>query len=252
MDRNALKGVSSIVHLAGVGIAERRWNQEFKQEILDSRVETANVLYDAIADMPAADRPSTIVSAAGVGVYGAITTDIIMNESSPHGKDYLAYVSEQWENAIVKMKDLNLREVRLRLGVVLSDKGGALDDLVRPVRFFVGAPLASGQQWMPFVHIDDAVDVFVRAVEDNAMHGAYNVCAPEHANNDQITRSIAKTLGRPLILPKVPEFVLYLMVGEVASVLAEGSRVAPRRLQDELQYEFKYKNIDECMQNLLQ
>ena len=150
------------------------------------------------------------------------------------------------------MKDLNLREVRLRLGVVLSDKGGALDDLVRPVRFFVGAPLASGQQWMPFVHIDDAVDVFVRAVEDNAMHGAYNVCSPEHANNDQITRSIAKTLGRPLILPKVPEFVLYLMVGEVASVLAEGSRVAPRRLQDELQYEFKYKNIDECMQSLLQ
>jgi len=228
MDPEAIEGVRHIIHLAGAGVADKRWSDERKREIIDSRTQSARLLYDAC--MNAGVIPDTFVSASGINYYGTATTAHIYNEEDPAGTDFLAKVCVEWEAAADRFADLGTRVVKLRTGVVLSTDGGALPTMARPVNLGLGAAIGTGHQWMPWSHIDDAVRAYHHALVEASMRGSYNLCAPEHVTNTQFTRQLALSMHRLLLLPKVPATALRMTMGEMADMVLEGSRADGTKL----------------------
>jgi uncharacterized protein (TIGR01777 family) len=229
LDVAAVQGVDHIVHLAGAGIADERWTTARVQELIDSRALSAQLLMKAFRQQGIA--PKSFVSAAGINYYGAVTSDHIHSESDAPGTDTISRISVEWEAAVDQWASL-CRVVKLRTPVVLSADGGALTKLSAPVRWGLGAALGSGKQWMPWVHLDDLVRIYLQALADDTMNGAYNVNAPEHATNAQVMRTVAKVLGKPFFLPPVPGLLLRFALGDMASILLEGSRASNAKLSE--------------------
>lgn len=228
VDRRAFDRLDHIVHLSGAGIADKRWSDARKRELYDSRIKAANILRHAASDERANIR--TFVSASGIGYYGAVTGTHVFTESDPHGSDHIAGLSAAWEAAADAWTPM-CRVVKLRTATVLAGQGGALPRLAAPVRWGLGAPLGRGDQWVPWVHIDDLVRTYVRALTDERMQGAYNATAPEHVTNRTLMHTIAQVLHEPFFLPAVPAFALRLALGEMSIVLLEGSRVSGHKLE---------------------
>lgn len=226
IDPEAIREVDHVVHLAGAGIADKRWTSRRVQALIDSRARSIRVLLRAFQEVGSA--PRSIVSAAGVGYYGATTSDHILSESDPPGHDTIARISVEWEHAVDEWSAL-CRVVKLRTPVVLAKEGGALPRLAQPVRFGLGAAIGSGKQWMPWVHIDDLVAAYRQALVNDRMRGAYNVVAG-NATNTELMHTLAQVLKQPFLLPRVPGWVLRAALGEMASILLEGSRVNGSRL----------------------
>jgi uncharacterized protein len=246
IDDDALLGVDHIVHLAGAGIADKRWTDERVKALIDSRAKAARLLLQKAIELKVT--PKSFISAAGVGYYGVITSDHIFNELDPAGSDTIAQISREWEDAVREWEPI-CRTVRLRTPVVLSRRDGALDRLAAPVKLGLGAALGSGKQWMPWVHLDDLVAFYVRSIEDTSLSGAYNVVAG-NVTNDQMMRSIAKVLGRPFFLPNVPAFALKLALGKLSSILLEGSRISNKKVLNK-GYDFRYTDLEEALKDLL-
>lgn len=247
VDPAALAGVDHIIHLAGAGIADKRWTTARVQELIDSRSQSALVLLNAVQDAKTAVR--SFISAAGINYYGAVTEEHRYTETDPGGVDTIGSISVEWEAAVKQWSQV-CRVVRLRTPVVLSPKGGALAKLAMPVRFGLGAPLGSGKQWMPWIHLDDLVALYLKALEDQNMSGAYNACAPEDATNADMMRTVAKVLGRPFFLPPVPGFLLKLALGDLSSILLEGSRASNAKLLA-TGFQFKHPKLREALEDLL-
>ncbi|MBK9177338.1 MAG: TIGR01777 family protein [Flavobacteriales bacterium] len=228
IDTEAVQEVDHVVHLAGAGIADQRWTPPRVQELIDSRVESARLLLRAFQQ--AGNAPRSMVSASGVGYYGASTSDQLITENDPPGRDTIARISSEWERAVDEWGSL-CRVVKLRTPLVLAKDGGALPRLAQPARFGLGAAIGSGKQWMPWVHIDDLIAAYQRALNDDRMSDAYNVVAG-NATNAEFMRTLAQVLGRPFFLPRVPGWVLRTVLGEMASLLLEGSRVSGVRLEE--------------------
>lgn len=249
IEQGAVSWAEAIIHLAGANVADGRWTEKRKQEIIDSRVKGAQLLVKA---HKAELSPAKIfISAAALGWYGIITSEKIFNESDPPAEDFFGTVCLKWENAADLLEELGLRTVKLRLGVVLSDEGGALKKLAGPVKWFVGSPLGSGKQWMPWIHIDDACALFIKAIEDESMHGAYNAVASQHITNKEFVKSIGKVLHRPVFLPPVPKFVLDLALGEMAGIVTEGSRASNEKVK-KAGFVFKYDELENALKDLLE
>lgn len=226
IDPAALTGLTHIVHLSGAGIADKRWTRSRVQELIDSRAATAHLLRQVVRDHGAT--PHTMVSAAGINYHGAVTTDHIFTEDDPPGDDTIARISVAWENAVDEWRD-RCRVVKLRTPMVFA-RSGPLQRMVAPVRRGLGAPLGNGRQWMPWVHIDDLVAIYMKALFDPEMHGAYNVNTGNDVTNGEMMRTAARVLRRPFFLPKVPGFVLRTAFGDLAALLLEGSRASNKRL----------------------
>ncbi|MFN3874317.1 MAG: TIGR01777 family oxidoreductase [Flavobacteriales bacterium] len=222
LDRAALAGVDHIVHLAGAGIADQRWTNARVQELIASRAASARLLLRA--QQEAGAWPRCLVSAAGIGYYGAVTSERILSEDDPPGTDTLARISVEWERAADEWSAFT-RVAKLRTPVVLAREGGALPKLARPVRLGLGAALGSGRQCMPWIHIDDMVKAYQQALFDQRWSGAINIVGG-NATNAQVMREAARALRRPFFLPNVPASVLRLALGELACVLLEGSPVS--------------------------
>lgn len=246
IDDDALRGVDHIVHLAGAGIADKRWSDDRVKMLIDSRAKAARILLQKATAIGI--RPKSFISAAGVGYYGAITSDQVYNEEDPAGSDTLARISREWENAVREWESI-CRTVRVRTPVVLSRKDGALDRLAAPVKWGLGAALGSGNQWMPWVHLDDLVAFYVRSIEDSSISGVYNVVAG-NVTNKQMMRSIAKVLGRPFFLPNVPAFALKLALGELSTILLEGSRVSNKKILT-TGHQFRHTGLENALKDLL-
>jgi uncharacterized protein len=227
MDPEALAGVQHIVHLAGAGIADKRWTRARVQELIDSRALSALLLLRKARE--AGLVPKSFVSASGINYYGAVTSDHVFSELDGAGVDTIGRISLEWEAAVDQWSAL-CRVVKLRTPVVLASGGGALDKLALPVRLGLGAPLGSGTQWMPWIHLDDLVRAYRMAMEDDSLHGAYNVCAPQDVTNADLMRTLAQVLGRPFFLPPVPGSLVRMALGDLASILLEGSRASNERL----------------------
>lgn len=227
VDAAALSGVDHIIHLSGAGIADKRWTEARMRELHASRGGAARLLLKVATEN--GTRPTSFISASGIGYYGAITTDHIFTESDPAGTDAIARLTKDWEAAADEWTPI-CRVVKLRTPMVLARDGGALKRLSAPFRFGLGAALGSGEQWMPWVHIDDLVASYVRAVTDERMHGVYNVVAAEQPTNNDFMRAVAKALNRPFFLPNVPAFALRLALGEMSGILLEGSRASNAKL----------------------
>ncbi|MBA4055456.1 MAG: TIGR01777 family protein, partial [Marivirga sp.] len=235
-------------HLAGAGIADKPWTEERKREILESRTNSTRLLFD---ELKKGDHTVNVfISSSAIGYYGFGDKQEIFTEESNPGNDFLATVTRHWEKEVDAISALGIRVIKVRTGIVLSEKGGALMEIVKPVKFFAGAPLGSGEQYMSWIHLDDLCGLFIKAVEDPAMSGAYNGVAPNPVTNRDLTVTIARTLHKPLILPAIPAFVLKLLLGEMADLVLRGSKVSPQKIL-RAGYRFKFENLNEALADLL-
>lgn len=216
--------VDVVFHLAGEPVAEGRWTDDKKDRVLRSRQDGTRHLVETIADLTA--RPPLLVSASAVGFYGD-RGDETLDEASSPGGDFLAIVCEAWEREAERAEALGVRVVRVRIGVVLGEGGGALDRMLTPFKLGLGGRLGSGAQWMPWVHVEDVVGLLLHAVATPSLRGPVNAVSPQPARNADFTRALGKALHRPAIFP-VPAAALRLAFGELAGVLLASQRVLPR------------------------
>ncbi len=239
-----LASADAIVHLAGEPVAQR-WNDAAKKRIRDSRVEGTRHLVNAISAQ--SHRPRVLVCASAVGYYGSRGDQILTETSSP-GTDYLARVVVEWEEAAQLAESLDMRVVRLRFGMVLGH-GGALAKLLPPFRLGVGGRLGSGHQWMAWIHLEDAVNLILFALNYPAIRGAVNAVAPHPVTNEEFTGRLALELHRPAILP-VPVFGLKLAFGEMSDMVLASQRVLPT-VAKSAGFRFQYPDLHAALANLL-
>lgn len=248
IEEGAIETADCIIHLAGAGIADKRWTKKRKQEIIDSRVKSAELIFERVKALD--KKPQVFISASGVGYYGAVTSKIVFTEDYPPASDFLGETCRLWEEAADHFINLGIRTVKLRTAVVLARNEGALKKLAAPIRWNVGAPLGRGDQYVPWIHIDDLCNAYIMAMEEVSFMGAYNAASPYPATNDRLTRKIAQILKKPLVLPNVPAPVLRLLLGEMAVMLLEGSRVSVEKLKSR-GFRFEHPNLHESLLHLL-
>ncbi|MFM8740424.1 MAG: TIGR01777 family oxidoreductase [Cytophagales bacterium] len=247
IDINALQSTEAIIHLAGAGVADKRWTPARKKEILDSRLQSTRLLYQALKDNP--HQVKVVVAASAIGYYGFGMSECEFSEKDSPGTDFLADVTKQWEAAVDEIEGLGIRVVKIRIGIVLSNHGGALAEMARPVRFCIGAPLGTGRQQVSWIHIDDLCEIFVKATSDTQMKGAYNAVAPNPISNRELTKAIASALKKPLWLPAVPSFILKFLVGEMADMVINGNTVSAAKILS-TGFRFKFPHIEEALNDL--
>ena len=243
----ALEGADAVVHLAGHGLFDGRWNDARKALIRTSRVDATRALVAGLGLL--AKKPAVLVSASAVGYYGPTDPDRTLDESGPAGSDFLAEVCQGWESEAAKATALGLRVVTTRLGIVLAREGGAVREMLLPFQLGVGGPIASGRQQMSWIHRDDLVALLIAAVEDARWSGVVNATAPEPVSSKEFAKAMGRALHRPAFLP-TPGFALALLKGPVAGILTTGQRVLPRAAQ-RLGFSWRYPTIDSALQNLV-
>lgn len=240
-DDKSLEGVDTIVHLAGAGIAEQRWTKARKEEIVNSRVKSTSFLADRLGSHP--HTVKTVVVASAIGYYGFGGADHAFVETDGPGSDFLASVVVQWEKEMEKLQLPGIRLVIIRIGIVLSPRGGALKEMMTPVKWGVGAPLGNGKQVMSWIHIDDLCELFSWAIGNKGLHGTFNAVAPNPISNREFTRALGRHLHRPVWLPAIPGFVLRLMLGEMADLVRYGSRVSSEAaVKNGFRFRYEYLN----------
>jgi uncharacterized protein (TIGR01777 family) len=242
IDESVFDGIDFIVHLAGAGIADERWSDERKKVIIDSRVESANLLFEKVKTKKISLKG--FISASGSGYYGAVTTDQIFEENDKPGNDFLGEVCVKWEAAAHQFKQLDIPVSILRTGIVLSETGGALEKMKTPII----APLGSGKQYMPWIHIDDLCAMYVKLI-DNNLAGTYNAVAPEHHTSNSFSKILAVSISRPFIGINVPSFMLKLMFGDMANILLEGSRVSSKKIEKQ-NFTFRFPILSNALKHL--
>jgi uncharacterized protein (TIGR01777 family) len=243
--REALDGRDAVVHLAGENVAQR-WSDDARRRIRESReLGTRNL----VAGLASADpRPRTLVSSSAVGYYGP-HGDEPVDEDTPPGDDFLAQLCVAWEREAQRAEELGLRVVRVRTGVVLDRDGGALAKMLPPFRLGLGGPVAGGRQYMPWIHVDDVVGIYLAALDGPGWTGPVNATAPEPVTNKAFSEALGRALHRPAAAP-VPRLAIKALYGDMAAIVTEGQRALPRRTQA-LGYEFRRPDLDEALRAAL-
>lgn len=244
LEKGTLDGIDCIVHLAGAGVADEKWSRERKKVILESRTQTSRLLYERLKQ--GNHQVKTLVAASAIGIYGNDQGHSRLTENSPAGHDFLAHVTDAWELSTRKVAALGIRVVQLRIGVVLSHKGGALAKLLAPP---IAAGLGKGSQYMSWVHIDDVVGIALKAIEDETMSGPYNVVAPSPVTNKALTRAAAKAFGKIFMPVNVPTKIIRVMLGEMAGIVLTGSRVSAEKLL-KAGYQFEFPKLEAALEDL--
>ncbi len=242
----AIAGADAVVHLLGEPVAQR-WTAAAKQRIRDSRVLATRNLVATLGGLAGDQQPDVLVSQSATGFYGPRDSATV-DEASPASHDFLATVVEEWEREAAAA-ETSLRVARTRTGVVLSPTGGALAQMLPFFRAGVGGPVAGGEQYVPWVHLDDVVAAILFCVDDSALAGAVNIVAPEPVTNRELSRALGRVLHRPAILP-VPGFALHLLYGEMATIVTTGQRVTPKVLLDS-GFQFAHPEIGEALTDVL-
>lgn len=243
IEEKALEGIDYIVHLAGAGIADKKWTLKRKQEIIDSRVKSAEFLLQKVKTLNIPIK--AFISASGIGYYGAVTTEKIFAEKDPPYSDYISEVCQLWEKAAFKFETENIRTIAFRTGVVLSGKGGALSKMKTPVI----TPVGSGKQYLPWIHIDDLCDMYLFAIENSHISGVFNAVAPEHHQSKSFSKSLAKSLKRPFIPLPAPGFLMQLIFGELSVILLKGSRISSEKIESK-GFTFRFPTLQNALKNL--
>jgi len=242
-----LEGFDAVVHLAGDNVAEGSWTEEKKRRIRESRVVGTKTLVDALRKTQ--KPPRVFVSASAEGFYGR-RGDEILTEDSVKGEGFLSEVCAAWENESQRAEDFGARVVLPRIGVVLAKDGGALKEMLTPFKLGLGGTVASGKQWMSWIALDDLIRIIHFALENENLHGVVNATAPNPATNEEFTKALGKVLHRPTILP-IPAFAIKLIFGEKGeTLLLEGTRVLPKKLQD-AGFEFKFADLEDAIKHAI-
>jgi uncharacterized protein len=243
---HALAGIDAVVHLAGEPIVARRWTEEQKKRIRDSRVLTTRTLVEVFRSLE--HRPSVFICGSAVGFYGD-RGDELLEETAPVGKGFLSEVCQEWESEAARASELGMRVAQVRTGVVLSADGGALGKMLTPFKLGLGGRLGSGKQWFPWIHIRDITGIIRHSILTSSLEGPVNGVAPQAATNAEFTTQLARVLHRSAFLP-VPEVALRVLMGEMAEVVFSSQRVVPKAALESM-YEFHYPLLRGALEDLL-
>lgn len=241
----SLEGSNGIIHLAGENVMSRRWSEEHKRNIYSSRISTTKDLVDTIKKLN--NKPEVFVCASAIGYYGINNNEV--DEYSKHGNDFLSNVVKDWEFESKRVEEIDIRNVNIRTGIVLDNSAGALAKMLIPFNLFIGGSLGSGNQWFPWIHIEDIAEIFIWALDNTKIEGAYNGVSPGIVTMNEFTKTLGSVMKRPSLF-RVPEFVLKIVLGEGASSIINGAKVLPIRTL-ESGYKFRFDNLENALIDLL-
>jgi uncharacterized protein len=248
IDEKAVLKADYIIHLAGEGIADKRWTSKRKLAIIESREKSIQLIYDVLKRND--KKLEAFVSASGIGIYGAVNGSEICTENTLAVNDFLGYTCQKWEAAADTMESLGIRTVKIRTGLVLGKDDGFLKKMAPLFKLNLGSALGSGKQYMPWIHIDDLCAIYLEAVRNEKMSGAYNATINDSTTNDSFSKTLAKMYGYSTWLPNVPAFFLKIALGEMAQILLTGRRVSSEKIE-KMGVQFRFKNLEDALNNCL-
>jgi len=248
VDAQAIETADYIINLSGANIGEKKWSSKRKKEINDSRVNSTKLLFNKVEKQN--KKLKAFISASAVGFYGMTTSDKIYTEKDLPANDFLGFVCNNWENSCNSIEKMGIRTVKIRTGVVLNSGKGALSKMMLPIKMFVGSALGTGNQFISWIHIDDLCNIYLKAVTDVNMVGSYNAVAPEHISNKEFTQILAGMLKKPIILPNLPALLLKIILGEMAKIVLEGSRISSKKIEN-LGFHFNYPNLNSALKQII-
>ncbi|WP_405199496.1 TIGR01777 family oxidoreductase [Christiangramia sp. LLG6405-1] len=246
IEKECIDGVTTIIHLAGASIAEK-WTSEYKETIIKSRTETAALLYDTLKNNE--HQVENFISASAIGKYPDSLEKLYFEDDEVLADNFVGTVVKKWEAAADRFSNLGIDVAKIRVGLVLSEKGGMLEKVRKPIEMNVGAPLGSGKQWQSWIHLDDLAGIFLHAIE-RELTGVYNAVAPNPVTNKEMTKQLADQLNKPLWLPNVPKFVLKTMLGEMSQIVLSSQLVSCKKIEEH-GYKFKYSNLSKALEDLV-
>ena len=249
IDKDAVAKADYIIHLAGAGVADKRWTKKRKQEIVDSRVKSGALLVTALSEIE--NNVKAVITASSIGLYGAdpvIPNPFPFLEHAPADTAFLGDTCRQWEQSMEPVTQLKKRVVKLRIGIVLSKDGGALKEFIKPLQFGVAAILGNGKQMISWIHIDDLVNMFMAAIENENMNGVYNAVAPKPVSNKELTLELAISRKKFFIPFYVPSFILKLLLGEMSIEILKSATVSSTKIQ-QAGFNFKFPDIKSALKN---
>lgn len=249
MDTTALQEADHIVHLAGANVADKRWTEHRKQEIVDSRVQSAQLLYERLGDTP--NKVKKVISASATGYYGPFKGEIFREEDPP-ADDFLGTTTQAWESSVRQIAQLDKKVIILRTGIVLSLQGGALREFYKPLRLGFATIMGDGQQWVSWIHLQDLVRLYFNAIVNDRLNGVYNAVSPNPVTNEELVLALARAAkGRSFVSIHVPAFALKLALGEMSIEVLKSVKVSSEKIQ-ETGFLFSYPNIAGAVEQVLQ
>lgn len=248
IDKNAILNADYIIHLAGEGIVEKRWTRRRKRAIIESRVRPVEMIYSILEKNN--KKLEAFVSASGIGIYGAITSHKICTENSDPANDFLGTTCQKWESAADKIGSLNIRTVKIRTGIVLGKNEGFLKKMIPTFKSGFGAVLGSGKQYLPWIHIEDLCQIYLKSIEDTKLEGPYNACITDNTTNARFSKTMAKLYDYTIWLPKVPPFVLKILLGKMSEAVLTGQRVSSEKIQ-KAGFEFQFTDLEKSLINCI-
>lgn len=246
IDTDCFKNIDAILHLAGATVS-KRWTPSYKKEILSSRKVTTQLLINALKGET--HNIKQIISASAIGVYSNSLTNYYEEDSKDFSDSFLSEVVQAWEQEVDAFATLDIVVSKIRIGLVLAEKGGALQEMTKPIKLGLGTAFGSGKQWQSWIHIHDLANMFLYVLETN-LKGVYNGVAPNPVTNNELIKTIASVIRKPLFLPNIPKFFLKLVLGEMHALLFESQRVSSKRIEDK-GFLFEYYHLRPALENLL-
>lgn len=247
IDLDCFKNVDAIINLAGATIS-KRWTSSYKKIILSSREDSAQLLFESLKKIP--HNITQIVSASAIGFYPDSLTNYYTEDYEDTGENsFLSEVVNVWENAIDKFSELNIKVTKVRIGLVLAENGGALSEMIKPIKLGLGSAFGSGKQWQSWIHIADLSEIFLFVLLEK-LEGVFNAVAPNPIPNYELTKSIATTIERPFFMPNIPRFAMKLVLGEMHVLLFESQRVSSKKIED-AGFDFTFHHLQPALDNLL-
>ncbi|KQO33021.1 cell division protein [Flavobacterium sp. Leaf82] len=248
IDEEAVLKADYIIHLSGEGIVEKRWTKKRKKAILESRIKPIALIFSVLEKNN--KTLDAFVSASAVGIYGAFTNHTICTENTPPANDFLGQTCQEWEKAVDKINTLGIRTVKVRTGIVLGRDEGFLKKIVPSFKSGFGAILGTGKQYVPWVHITDLCNIYLKAIVTGEMHGPYNACITDNTTNTSLSKTLANLFGYTIWLPKAPKFILKIVLGEMSVAVLEGQRVSSEKIQ-KTGFEFQFTDLERTLVSCL-
>jgi uncharacterized protein (TIGR01777 family) len=246
IDESCLDDVDAVIHLAGASIS-KRWTDEYKQEILESRILSTNVLFRLLKTKQ--NKVRHFISASAIGIYPDSLDKVDSEDSEEVDNSFLGHVVQKWEEAVDQIQRLDIKVAKIRTGLVLSGKGGALVEMAKPIRLGLGSGFGSGKQMQSWIHVHDLVNIYYYVLE-HRLEGVYNAVAPYPVDNNKLVKTIAEVLDKPLFMPNIPRFVMEIALGEMHILLYSSQNVSAKKIIGE-GYQFKYLSLEKALQNSL-
>ena len=248
IDPEVFDGVDYIVHLAGANIGEKRWTKKRKKEIEESRIDSARLIKESLTQSGRKIR--AFISASAIGYYGSVSSEKVFTEADPPGEDFLGNICRQWEEEADQVAESSARVVKIRSAVVLEKSDSALARILKPASLGIFPRLGKGSQYMPWIHIEDLCNIYLKAIEDDSMSGSYNAVSPQHVTQSEFMRTLAQTMKKRFFHPPVPALILNIILGKMSVVALKGSRISPEKLTS-AGFSFKFSRLDEALGKIL-